>query len=127
MGQSHTLSSYCPSFFLNFPISSITLLSTSNLACPPRTSTPAAASRSSRHTADNRRYPARSCCPSPQGTASYRVGYPGAKTTGGNSLSRTFSTTWIALAQAPILQAAQESLLWSFPAKEALSTQRPLV
>ena len=39
MGQSHTLFSYCPSFFLNFLISSITLLSTSNLACPPRTST----------------------------------------------------------------------------------------
>ena len=70
---------------------------------------------------------ARSCCPTPHGMASYRVGYPGAKTAGGNSLSRTFSTAWITLAQVPIPQAAQESLLWSVQAKEVLSTPRPLV
>ena len=37
------------------------------------------------------------------------------------------ATAWIALAQAPILQTATESLLWSIPAKEELPTPRPLV
>ena len=43
-------------------------------------------------------FPARSCCPTSHGTASYSGGHPGAKTAGGNSLSSTLSTAWIALA-----------------------------
>ena len=45
----------------------------------------------------------------------------------GDPLSRTLADAWIELAQAPIPQTAQESLLWSLPAEEALPTPRPLV
>ena len=48
-------------------------------------------------------------------------------TAGGYSLPRIIPEVWIALAQAPHTQTAHESLFWSVPAEEALSTPRSLV
>ena len=54
-------------------------------------------------------------------------GHPRARTHSGKLLARTLAATRIALAQAPFPQTATESLLWSVPAQEALTTLRPLV
>ena len=45
----------------------------------------------------------------------------------GYSLPRTIPEAWIALAQAPLTQTAQEPLVGSMPAQEVFTTPRPLV
>ena len=70
----------------------------------------------------NRRCPTWSCCLEPGRTASHGVGHRRGGPSRRDSLSRTLPAAWIALAQAPIPQTAQEPLLWSVQAQEALST-----
>ena len=60
-------------------------------------------------------------------TTSHGGGHPGARTFDGKLPARTLAAPQIALAQVPFPQTATESLLWSIPAQEALTTPRPLV